>query len=68
MVGIVPVTLVNERSIDIEQRQIHAEYAGVVLFRNTFDGELPAVEYPKIGVSSFKPAGLLLRMALRADS
>lgn len=29
----------------------HAEYAGMVVFRNQFDGELPAVEYPKIGVS-----------------
>lgn len=51
MAGIVPVTLVNERSTDIASRQTHAEYSGMVLFKNTFDGELPAVEYPKIGVS-----------------
>lgn len=54
--GIVPVTLVNSRS-DIPTRSLvskqanHAEYSGEVLFRNTFEGELPAVEYPKINVS-----------------
>ncbi|WVF66945.1 hypothetical protein IAT40_001688 [Kwoniella sp. CBS 6097] len=50
-VGIVPVTLVNSRSdIPIAERQAatHAEYSGLVLFKNTFEGELPAVEYPKI--------------------
>lgn len=50
------MTLVNERRAvySIDQRQssaTHAEYSGLVLFRNTFDGELPAVEYPKINVS-----------------
>ncbi|WWC60033.1 uncharacterized protein I303_102596 [Kwoniella dejecticola CBS 10117] len=50
-VGIVPVTLVNTRSdipLDTRQNPTHAEYSGLVLFRNTFEGELPAVEYPKI--------------------
>ncbi|WWD16902.1 hypothetical protein CI109_101334 [Kwoniella shandongensis] len=49
-VGIVPVTLVNSRSdIPLTARQAtHAEYSGLVLFKNTFEGELPAVEYPKI--------------------
>lgn len=49
-VGIVPVTLVNSRD-DQERRATHAEYSGMVLFRNNFAGELPAVEYPKIHVS-----------------
>ncbi|KAI9632189.1 major facilitator protein [Dioszegia hungarica] len=48
-VGIVPVTLVNSRSVSARQAT-HAEYAGEVLFRNTFEGELPAVEYPKINL------------------
>lgn len=49
--GIVPVTLVNSRdNIPTPRQATHAEYSGLVLFRNTFDGELPAVEYPKIGV------------------
>ncbi|WWC87461.1 uncharacterized protein L201_002350 [Kwoniella dendrophila CBS 6074] len=51
-VGIVPVTLVNtkrsENSLDVRQSPTHAEYSGLVLFKNTFEGELPAVEYPKI--------------------
>ncbi|WWC69036.1 uncharacterized protein I206_102972 [Kwoniella pini CBS 10737] len=50
-VGIVPVTLVNSRSdssLESRQSPTHAEYSGLVLFRNTFEGELPAVEYPKI--------------------
>lgn len=53
-VGIVPVTLINERrdTTSLESRQAnHAEYSGLVLFRSTFEGELPAVEYPKINVS-----------------
>lgn len=53
--GVVPVTLVNskKRSVaHVEERQAeHAEYSGSVLFKNVFKGELPAAEYPKIGVS-----------------
>lgn len=45
--GVVPVTLVNAKKRSAE----HAEYAGSVLFKNVFEGELPAAEYPKIGVS-----------------
>ncbi|ODN97486.1 major facilitator protein [Cryptococcus wingfieldii CBS 7118] len=48
-VGIVPVTLVNSKRDLTKREATHAEYSGVVLFRNTFEGELPAVEYPKIG-------------------
>lgn len=50
-VGIVPVTLVNSRDSVRERQATHAEYSGMVLFRNNFAGELPAVEYPKIHVS-----------------
>ncbi|KAI5450888.1 hypothetical protein NCC49_002628 [Naganishia albida] len=47
-VGVVPVTLVtSKRSAE------HAEYAGSVLFKNVFEGELPAAEYPKIGFYGF---------------
>jgi hypothetical protein len=51
-IGIVPVTLLNERSTQgMEPRQAnHAEYSGLVLFKSTFEGELPAAEYPKINV------------------
>nr|ODN74282.1 hypothetical protein L203_06630 [Cryptococcus depauperatus CBS 7841] len=54
-VGIVPVTLVNSRRWDNKDAEplkrraaTHAEYSGLVLFKNTFKGELPASEYPKI--------------------
>ena len=30
----------------------HPTYNGVVLFRNTFDGKLPATDYSKVNVSS----------------
>jgi hypothetical protein len=58
----IPGTIVKKRSPppasgspsttrSLEARQAtHAEYAGMLVFRNQFDGELPAVEYPKIGV------------------
>ncbi|WVR04155.1 hypothetical protein IAU60_001154 [Kwoniella sp. DSM 27419] len=54
-VGIVPVTLVNTRSnMPLDARDAtHAEYSGLVLFKNTFEGELPAVEYPKINFYLF---------------
>jgi hypothetical protein len=52
-VGVVPVTLVNgKRSLGGRQSSTtHASYSGSVLFKNTFEGQLPAAEYPKIGVS-----------------
>ena len=57
--GVVPVTLVNSKKRSIErsdflprQEATHASYSGSVLFKNTFEGQLPAAEYPKIGVSS----------------
>ncbi|BEI85990.1 hypothetical protein CcaverHIS002_0602770 [Cutaneotrichosporon cavernicola] len=47
-VAVIPVTLVTkERALDV-RKNIAAEYQGVITFRNQFDGELPAVEYPKI--------------------
>ena len=52
MSGIGPVTLVESGSTnDKRQSATHAEYSGMVTFHNVFEGELPAVEYPKIGVS-----------------
>ena len=37
----------------MQERQstdIHPSYKGTVLFRNVFDGELPATDYPKVNV------------------
>jgi hypothetical protein len=57
--GVVPVTLVSSKRdspLALVERQTatHAEYSGSVLFRNQFVGELPAAEYPKIGVRDIK--------------
>lgn len=65
-VGVVPVTLVKgDKAEQHERRAVQHEddvldpraenqrgsYHGVVTFRNQFQGELPAAEYPKIAVS-----------------
>ena len=31
----------------------HPAYNGTVFFRNTFDGQLPASDYPKVNVCAF---------------
>lgn len=47
--AIVPVTVLNptarQAPTDVPS---HPTYNGVVLFRNTFDGQLPATDYPKV--------------------
>jgi len=54
----------------MEERQAsHAEYSGLVLFKSTFDGELPAVEYPKINVcSSILPPSSLLSLPINSST
>ncbi|KAJ8597616.1 hypothetical protein M405DRAFT_876881 [Rhizopogon salebrosus TDB-379] len=53
-VAIVPVTVMNpaarQEPTDVPY---HPTYNGVVLFRNTFDGELPATDYPKVNFYLF---------------
>lgn len=53
-----PVTVLNpavrQAPTDVPS---HPTYNGVVLFRNTFDGQLPATDYPKVNVS--RKRGLL---------
>jgi hypothetical protein len=51
------VTLINSKKRSLERSDMlpreettHASYSGSVLFKNTFEGQLPAAEYPKIGV------------------
>ncbi|KZV81961.1 hypothetical protein EXIGLDRAFT_779146 [Exidia glandulosa HHB12029] len=46
-VATVPVTVQRGARQD-EADVVHGSYAGVVLFKNTFDGKLPATDYPKI--------------------
>lgn len=53
-VGVVPVTLVKGDQAEQHERRAQNQrgsYQGVVTFRNQFQGELPAAEYPKIAVS-----------------
>ncbi|KAJ8702293.1 hypothetical protein PTI98_001024 [Pleurotus ostreatus] len=63
-VAIVPVTLKNsaqdESGTDVPS---HPVYEGTILFRNTFEGKLPATDYPKV---NFYFAMLLLYTTLAA--
>ncbi|GMK58380.1 hypothetical protein CspeluHIS016_0504120 [Cutaneotrichosporon spelunceum] len=46
--AVIPVTVVTKNRALEPRKNIAAEYEGVITFRNQFDGELPAAEYPKI--------------------
>lgn len=48
--AIVPVTVMSPTTA--RQVPFHSTYNGAVLFRNTFDGKLPATDYPKVNVST----------------
>ena len=55
-----PVTVLQTSSSALQERQstdIHPSYKGTVLFRNVFDGELAATDYPKVNV-----CGLCVRL------
>ncbi|KAI0267235.1 lung seven transmembrane receptor-domain-containing protein [Russula aff. rugulosa BPL654] len=65
-VAVVPVTVLQTSSSALQERQstdIHPSYKGTVLFRNVFDGELAATDYPKV---NFYFAMFLLYTALAA--
>ncbi|KAH7886133.1 protein PTM1 [Phlebopus sp. FC_14] len=48
-VAIVPVTVITPTARQVSTDvPYHPTYSGVVLFRNTFDGRLPATDYPKV--------------------
>jgi hypothetical protein len=47
---VVPVTVLPERRQASTDVPFHPNYDGTVLFRNTFDGKLPATDYPKVNV------------------
>ncbi|KZS95867.1 hypothetical protein SISNIDRAFT_438421 [Sistotremastrum niveocremeum HHB9708] len=52
-VAIVPVTIVDGRPTGDTNVPFHPQYSGVILFRNTFEGKLPATDYPKVGFYFF---------------
>ncbi|KAI0328533.1 hypothetical protein GY45DRAFT_1347163 [Cubamyces sp. BRFM 1775] len=47
-VAVVPITVVPSNSDSSSDSAEHPKYQGTVLFRNTFDGKLPASDYPKV--------------------
>ena len=59
-VAIVPVTVLSsaprQAPTDVSY---HPAYSGKVLFQNTFEGKLPATDYPKVTVSKFFHIGLI---------
>lgn len=65
-IAMVPVTVLTtstptrQTSTDVP---FHPKYSGKVLFQNTFNGKLPAADYPKVNVSS----NPLLYAAARSD-
>lgn len=50
--AIVPFTVINRNTVRQESTDVpyHALYTGNVLFRNTFNGQLAATDYPKVNV------------------
>ncbi|KAF9056134.1 lung seven transmembrane receptor-domain-containing protein [Panaeolus papilionaceus] len=46
-VAAIPVTVEFSKRADSDV-QFHPSYRGTILFKNTFDGQLPAVDYPKV--------------------
>ncbi|KAG6380865.1 lung seven transmembrane receptor-domain-containing protein [Boletus reticuloceps] len=54
-VPIVPVTVITPTVVRQAPTDVpfHPTYNGVVLFRNTFDGKLPASDYPKVNFYLF---------------
>ena len=50
--AIVPVTILSSDNIGTRQDStdvpFHPKYDGTVLFKNKFDGQLPATDYPKV--------------------
>lgn len=56
--AIVPVTVINNNNNNAPRQAstdvpFHPRYTGSVLFQNTFNGKLPATEYPKVNVRYF---------------
>ncbi|KAI5117077.1 hypothetical protein M0805_007954 [Coniferiporia weirii] len=51
-VAVVPVTVLTEETGPVKRADtdvpFHPPYNGIILFQNTFDGKLPASEYPKV--------------------
>ena len=52
--AVIPITVQSlTRRVDTRAPPPHPSYSGSVLFRNTFNGQLPATDYPKVNVNGF---------------
>ena len=51
----VPITVLSSNTVRQASTDVpyHPAYNGTVFFRNTFDGQLPASDYPKVNVCAF---------------
>lgn len=49
--AVVPVTIQPLTSRADTDVPYHPSYEGLALFKNTFEGQLPATDYPKVNVS-----------------
>jgi len=49
-VAIIPLTVTDQTKKRLSETDVptHPTYAGTILFRNVFNGQLPAAEYPKV--------------------
>ncbi|KAF9015617.1 lung seven transmembrane receptor-domain-containing protein [Cyathus striatus] len=53
-VAVIPVTVQQTSNLRAESDvPYHPSYKGLVLFRNKFDGQLPATDYPKVTVTAW---------------
>lgn len=51
--AVIPITVQPPLTRRADTSAPHPSYTGSVLFRNTFDGQLPATDYPKVDVNGF---------------
>jgi hypothetical protein len=58
--AIVPVTVLSSRRAPTDV-PFHPKYHGTVLFKNAFNGMLPATDYPKVNVRAFRSGDRLHR-------
>ncbi|KAG6832564.1 hypothetical protein H0H92_000193 [Tricholoma furcatifolium] len=59
-IAVVPVTVTSYSTRAPTDVPYHPSYTGNVLFRNTFDGKLPATDYPKVTHYLSSLVGLLV--------
>jgi hypothetical protein len=64
MPAIIPVSTSSQTPRADMDVPYHPSYNGVVLFKNTFDGQLEAIDYPKVNVC----ASILIRSKIQVKN